>query len=187
MTNLATIEKVSIKKQTVAALLAVVAAVALPQLFHVMGYLSGLGTTLGEIFLPMHLPILFIGLLAGPYAGAIAGACSPLVSFALTGMPGSAMLPFMMLELCTYGVCSGLLRTAKMPCIGKVLIAQVSGRAVRAVALLLAVFVFHTTKLPISIIWNSIVVGIFGLVLQWTFIPLIMYRLNQNGSMTGRA
>ena len=93
----------------------------------------------------------------------------------------------MMLELCTYGVCSGLLRTAKMPCIGKVLIAQVSGRAVRAVALLLAVFVFHTTKLPISIIWNSIVVGIFGLVLQWTFIPLIMYRLNQNGSMTGRA
>ena len=182
MTNLATIEKVSIKKQTVAALLAVVAAVALPQLFHVMGYLSGLGTALGEIFLPMHLPILFIGLLAGPYAGAIAGACSPLVSFALTGMPGSAMLPFMMLELC-----SGLLRTAKMPCIGKVLIAQVSGRAVRAVALLLAVFVFHTTKLPISIIWNSIVVGIFGLVLQWTFIPLIMYRLNQNGSMTGRA
>ncbi len=102
MTNLATIEKVSIKKQTVAALLAVVAAVALPQLFHVMGYLSGLGTALGEIFLPMHLPILFIGLLAGPYAGAIAGACSPLVSFALTGMPGSAMLPFMMLELCTY-------------------------------------------------------------------------------------
>lgn len=184
MTNLATIEKVSIKKQTVAALLAVVAAVALPQLFHVMGYLSVLGTALGEIFLPMHLPILFIGLLAGPYAGAIAGACSPLVSFALTGMPGSAMLPFMMLELCTYGVCSGLLRTAKMPCIGKVLIAQVSGRAV---ALLLAVFVFHTTKLPISIIWNSIVVGIFGLVLQWIFIPLIMYRLNQNGSMTGRA
>ena len=183
MTNFATIEKVSIKKQTVAALLAVVAAVALPQLFHVMGYLSGLGTALGEIFLPMHLPILFIGLLAGPYAGA----CSPLVSFALTGMPGSAMLPFMMLELCTYGVCSGLLRTAKMPCIGKVLIAQVSGRAVRAIALLLAVFVFHTTKLPISIIWNSIVVGIFGLVLQWTFIPLIMYRLNQNGSMTGRA
>lgn len=170
-----------------AALLAVVAAVALPQLFHVMGYLSGLGTALGEIFLPMHLPILFIGLLAGPYAGAIAGACSPLVSFALTGMPGSAMLPFMMLELCTYGVCSGLLRTAKMPCIGKVLIAQVSGRAVRAIALLLAVFVFHTTKLPISIIWNSIVVGIFGLVLQWTFIPLIMYRLNQNGSMTERA
>ena len=180
MTNLATIEKVSIKKQTVAALLAIVAAVALPQLFHVMGYLSGLGTALGEIFLPMHLPI-------GPYAGAIAGACSPLVSFALTGMPGSAMLPFMMLELCTYGVCSGLLRTAKMPCIGKVLIAQVSGRAVRAIALLLAVFVFHTTKLPISIIWNSIVVGIFGLVLQWNFIPLIMYRLNQNGSMTGRA
>ena len=36
MTNLATIEKVSIKKQTVAALLAVVAAVALPQLFHVL-------------------------------------------------------------------------------------------------------------------------------------------------------
>ena len=102
----------SVKVQALATLAAIIGAVAIPQIFHVVGAISGLGTGLGEAFLPMHLPIILVGLLAGPYAGAIAGAFGPLVSFALSGMPGLAMLPFMVNVLAAYGLFAGLLRTA---------------------------------------------------------------------------
>lgn len=53
------------------ALLAVLAAVAVTQVFHLLGAASGLGTALGEAFLPMHLPVILVGLLAGPYEGGL--------------------------------------------------------------------------------------------------------------------
>ena len=90
--------KLSLGTKTAATLLAIVAAVVLPQLFHVIGAVSGQGTMLGVAFLPMHLPIIFVGLIAGPAVGAIAGAAAPLVSFLLSGMPMLAMLPLMNVE-----------------------------------------------------------------------------------------
>lgn len=169
--------RLSVKAQTLAALAAIIGAVVLPQIFHVMGAVSGLGTKLGEVFLPMHLPIILAGLLAGPFAGAAAGFLSPMVSFALSGMPGAAMLPFMMIELCAYGLFSGLLRNVNIPVTGKVLAAQVGGRAVRAAAILVSVYVFGNTAVPASIILTSISVGIFGIVLQLVLIPLLVYRV----------
>lgn len=102
--------RLSLKVQVIATIAAIAGAVILPQFFHLLGAISGLGSALGETFLPMHLPIILVGLLAGPYAGAISGLFGPLLSFALSGMPGAYMLPFMMIELCVYGLVSGLLR-----------------------------------------------------------------------------
>ena len=170
-------KKLSVKAQTIATVIAVVSAVVLPQIFHILGAVSGLGTTLGETFLPMHLPIIMVGLLTGSYAGAIAGLVSPLISFWLTGMPTSAMLPFMMIELCVYGLTAGLMRNTKMPTFFKVVITQFAGRAVRAAAILVAVYGFASTAVPVAIIWKSVAVGIFGIVMQWAFLPLIVYRV----------
>lgn len=175
-------QKLSVGTQALAAVTATVSAVVLPQIFHLLGMMSGLGSALGETFLPMHLPILLVGLLAGPYAGAAAGLLSPLASFALTGMPASAMLPFMMIELCIYGLTSGLLRDIRFPTIGKVLCAQVAGRAVRAVAILLAFYAFGSHAVPVAVIWKSIGAGIFGLILQWVLLPLLMYRIEHSAS-----
>ncbi len=169
--------RLSVKVQTLATITAIVWAVALPQIFHFFGAFSGLGTALGETFLPMHMPIILVGLLAGPYAGAISGLLGPLMSFALSGMPGTVMLPFMMIELCAYGLFAGLLRNHKMPTIGKILIVQIGGRVVRAAAILLAVFAFGNESIKIATIWLSISTGIFGLALQWSFLPLIVYRV----------
>ena len=172
--------KLSIGAQGLAALCALIAAVALPQLLHVMGTLSGLGTALGEIFLPMHLPIILVGLLAGPLAGSLSGALAPLVSFALTGMPLTTMLPFIMIELATYGLCAGLLRNRKLPTAVKVVLVQLGGRALRTIAILLAVLAFgHGVAL--ATIWTSIARGLIGLALQWTLIPLILYRFDHAG------
>ncbi len=167
--------RLSVKIQTLVAIAAVASAVAVPQIFHALGAALGLGTTLGESFLPMHLPILFVGLLAGPYAGAAAGMFGPLVSFAFSGMPGIAMLPFMMLELCTYGLTAGLFRNAKIPVVMKVLLAQITGRIIRAAAILVVVYGLGSGSVPLASIWLSIDKGIYGIVLQWTLLPVIMH------------
>lgn len=169
--------RLSVKAQTLATLAAVIGAVAMPQLFHVMGSVSGLGTMLGETFLPMHLPIILVGLLAGPYAGAISGLLGPLCSFALSGMPGAAMLPFMMIELCSYGLFAGLLRNVKLPAIAKVVLVQIAGRVIRAAAILIAIYAFGNKGINVATIWKSIETGLFGLCLQWVLLPLLVYRV----------
>ncbi len=179
MTNIKTLNKpvLSLKTQTIAAVLAVVSAVVLPQIFHILGAVSGLGTALGEAFLPMHLPIILTGLLAGPFAGAAAGIASPILSFMISGMPSPVILPFMVIELCVYGLSSGLLRNVKMPDIAKVFSVQIIGRAVRAAAILTAVYAFGFEKLNPAIIYTSIITGLFGIILQLTVIPLAVFRI----------
>lgn len=171
----------SLKMQILAVIGTVAGAVALPQIFHVIGGISGLETALGETFLPMHIPVLLAGFLAGSTVGALAGLISPLLSFALTGMPSSAMVVFMMIELCAYGVFSGLLKNAKIPTVAKVLSVQIIGRVIRAVAIVFAVYVLNKTQIGVAVIWKSIVTGIPGILLQLVLIPLAVFRVeNKN-------
>lgn len=165
----------SFKMQTLAAFAAVAGAVALPQFFHFIGAASGTGTALGEMLLPMHLPIILVGFLAGPYAGAVSGLLAPLVSFAFSGMPGAAMLPFIMIELCIYGLTAGLLCNVKFPVLAKVVAVQLAGRAVRAAAILLSVYAFGNESVCAAVILTSITAGFFGLCLQWLLIPLAVH------------
>lgn len=163
--------KLSLSTKAAATVLAIVAAVALPQLFHVIGAVSGQGTMLGVAFLP----IIFVGLIAGPAVGAIAGAAAPLASFLLSGMPMLAMLPLMMVELCAYGLVAGLLREVKLPSLAKVVIAQLAGRVVLTAATAIAVFAFGSSK-AVAATWTSdLAAGLPGLALQWALIPLAAY------------
>lgn len=178
MTRQKDIPKLTFRTQALAAFGAIAGAVALPQIFHVLGALSGLGTALGETFLPMHLPIILAGLMAGPYAGAVAGLLGPLVSFALSGMPGQAMLPFMMIELAVYGLAAGLLKDTKMPVLAKVVLIQIAGRLVRAAAIVAGVSLLGVQGVKIPVIWNSILTGLPGLALQWLLLPLLVFWIN---------
>ena len=169
----ADLPKLSLSIKAAATVLAIVAAVALPQLFHVIGAVSGQGTMLGVAFLPMHLPIIFVGLIAGPAAGA--GAAAPLASFLLSGMPMLAMLPLMMVELFAYGLVAGLLREVKLPSLVKVVIVQLAGRVVLTAATAIAVFAFGSSK-TVAATWTSdLAAGLPGLALQWALIPLAAY------------
>lgn len=164
------------KQKTFAAVVAVIAAVALPQLLHVLGSASGLGAKLGEALLPMHLAIILVGLLAGPIVGAAAGLVSPMLSFMLSGMPSEVALPFMALELAVYGLVSGLLARSHMHVFFKLLIVQVMGRLLRAAAILIAFYGFKGV-LPASTIWNGIIAGLPGILLQWVLVTLIIFRV----------
>lgn len=174
------VKKLSVRARVLATLGAIVAAVALPQACHLIGATSGVGSALGEALLPMHLPILLAGLLAGPLVGTTVGVLAPLLSFALTGMPRAALLPFMLIELGVYGAVAGLLSRKRMPVLLRVLLAQLAGRAVRAAAILVAAYGFSYTAVPVSIIWTSVRVGLFGILLQWILLPLIVYRVKRD-------
>mgnify|MGYP007006871494 CR=1 FL=1 len=144
MENTLTRKKQIITAKALTTVIGITLSVAIPQLFHVIGIVSGTGSLPGSAFLPMHLGVFFTALLAGPAVGAVTGAVSPLLSFALTGMPSAALLPFMMIELTVYGLVCGLLKN---------------------------------TAVSPTIILSSIASGLPGLVLQWTLLPLLIYRV----------
>lgn len=170
-------QKLSIKTQAIAAFVAIILAVALPQFFHIAGRAFGLGTGLGEIFLPMHLPVIMVGIFAGPYVGAIVGIASPIISTLLTGMPNAIMLPFMMAELFAYGLSAGMLRNTSMPTLAKVGLTQIIGRLFRAIAVVIAVYALSNTSVAVASIWTSIYTGIIGIVLQLIVIPPVVKSL----------
>lgn len=90
-----------------------------------------------------------------------------------------AMLPFITIEVAVYGFSAGLFRNVKMPTFGKVLLAQILGRAVRAVAILAAVYVLRNTIIKPAIILTSIKTGFAGIVLQWMLIVAVVYLVQK--------
>lgn len=167
------------KKQMLAALAAVAAAVVLPQIVHLIGRFTGTGAALGNMLLPMHFPIFLIGLWAGPIAGGVAGCLCPLISYAITGMPSESLVPFMMLELALYGITIGLLRSSNMPEVLKVIVAQVVGRVVRAALILLVFYGLGETAVAPSVIWTSLYMGVLGMAIQWIGVPAVVKALEK--------
>lgn len=175
--NTMTFTKRTVTTKALITTIAVFAAIALPQIFHVIGTLSGTGSAVGTAFLPMHIPVLLAGFLGGPVVGLIAGILSPIISFGISGMPGAVVLPFIIAELAAYGLAAGLLSKVKMTSFTKLLIVQVAGRVVRAAAILLAIYAFGNTKLTAAAIPAFVMDGLFGIVLQWAFVPLFIDRI----------
>ena len=184
MVNTLLIQKrkpLSISVQAAATVLAVVAAVAVPQFFHWLGIVSGAGKAPGVAFSPMHLPIILVGFLAGPYAGLISGLLGPVVAHYMSGMPNAMQLPFMMVELAGYGLSAGLLRSIRLPLVAKTLVALIAGRLFRMIACVIAFYLLGNEKmLPMSI-WTSIPRVLPGIVLQLVLIPLIVFRVENRG------
>lgn len=127
--------------------------------------------------MPMHLPVLLAGLLGGPIAGVIVGMASPLVSFTISGMPLAGSLPFMMLELAAYGFIGGVLSGKNIPILVKLMIIQAAGRAVRILAVLIAIYGLESQIVQLSSITDMVTLSLPGILLQWVLVPLILYRV----------
>ena len=57
----------------------------------------------------------------------------------------------------------------------KVLLAQITGRMIRAAAILVAVYGLGSESVPLASIWMSIGTGIYGIILQWALLPVIVH------------
>ena len=162
---------VKITVKTTLSVLLVVLAVALPQMTHAIG-----GAQAGTIYMPMYLPALLAGVLLGWKWGLAVGLLSPVASYAFTtltmstAMPNLTRLPYMILEIGTYGLVSGLFsrRVEKAPYLAfpAVLSAQLAGRAVYLIYNLIAGRDFMS-------LWSGICTGMVGLWLQAIIVPVV--------------
>lgn len=76
----------------------------------VLPFLTGQIPEIGNMFLPMHLPVFILAMISGPQCGAIVGFVLPLLRSLILGMP--PLFPnaiAMSFELATYGLVSGLI------------------------------------------------------------------------------
>lgn len=154
--------------------LAIAGGVCLPQIFHALGVITGLGASVGQTLLPMHIPVFFAGMLMGKREGAVVGLVSPVVSFLLSGMPTAYMLPFMVIELAAYGWFSGFFAEKKMGDIANLVLAMLIGRALRMAVMASAVALFSFGGFKPSFVLTGVTVGWPGIILQLLLIPTVM-------------
>lgn len=158
--------------------------ILMPQIFHAV-------PNAGSIFLPMHIPVLLCGLLCGPVMGAICGALTPVVSWAIFGMPPApnALVP-MVFELLVYGLVAGILnivfsknvRTRKIAYIPSLVAAMLAGRIVSIIVklILLAGIMGGTVNdVFIAALMGGFVTCWPGVIIQLVFIPALMAVLKK--------
>ena len=182
--NILTLKKYSHKtKLTVKSIVAVslvALAVVLPQIVHLAAGQAG-----GVTWLPMYLPVLLAGCLLGTSLGLAVGVASPLVSFALTSMWGSAMpaaarLPFMIAELAVFAAVSGLFSKNIFKnglfAFAATALAIVCGRAV----FMLSVIVFQSVApFTPALVWSQIQSGLAGAAAQAVLVPLVVMAVRR--------
>ena len=169
---------VGIKRMAVTAVL-IAAGIVLPVVFHMIPAAVG-----GRALLPMHIPILFAGLVAGPVYGFFAGLITPILSSMATGMPAAGLVTYrMMVELSVYGAVAGVsmkfVRTNRtsIDLYISLLAAMVAGRIAAGLA---QAFVFFDGAYYIGL-WISsyFVTSLPGIVMQLIFIPVIYFALEK--------
>jgi niacin transporter len=171
----------SARKVTVGGLF-IALSILLPQIFHLAGT-----PQVGQVLLPMHLPVLLSGFILGPVFGCMVGAASPVLSAMLTGMPMLDRLPFMVVELAGYGLISGLfyqtlqLRGKKFGAIVSLVSAMIFGRLLYALMAFVAADLLNLSALGVAAVAESVVKGISGIFVQLLLIPTMIYILERSG------
>lgn len=155
------------------AALCVALGLILPVLFHMIGA--------GSVFLPMHIPVLLCGLLFGWQYGAACGVVIPLLSSLLTGMPPIfPTAPAMMLELCAYGLLTGVFyRKLRWNVYPALIVAMLGGRVISGFAN--AIFLGMANK-PYgfaAFLSGAFIQAVPGIIIQIVFIPVIVLALGK--------
>jgi hypothetical protein len=169
----------SIRGKAIATGLAVASAIVLPQALHALGAATGVGPAVGQSLLPMFWPVLLVALLAGPLAGVAAGLLSPLLAFALSGMPALPMLLPITTQLVVLAAVAGLLAKTKVPLVANCVAAVVASWLVR-----LAVVAISGGS-AISV-WDAVVSGWPGLLVLLVAVPLIGILVGKSANRAER-
>ncbi len=151
----------------------------------VLPFLTGQIKEIGNMLLPMHIPVMLCGLVCGPQYGLIVGAVVPIMRSALFGMP--VMFPSaigMAFELATYGFVIGyLFKHAKWKCIKSLyrclLIAMISGRVIWGIVQSCLLGLGENGFTLSMFLSGAILKAVPGIILQLVLIPAIMLILGK--------
>lgn len=155
----------------------------------VLPFFTGQIPQVGNMMLPMHLPVLLCGLICGWQYGGILGFILPCLRFILFGMP--PLFPIgisMAFEMAVYGSVIGLaFEKCKVKSVGtlyaSLILAMLSGRVIWGI---IRMIIAGATQSAFT--WQLFIAGAFlnaipGIIFQFFVIPSVMMALNKIGLM----
>lgn len=153
----------------------------------VLPFLTGQIPEVGNMMLPMHIPVLLCGLICGWQYGAVLGFVLPLLRYLIFGMPvlfptGTAMA----FELMTYGLVIGLVYTlSRWKCIislyRALIAAMIAGRIVWAAAQMILLGVSGGAFTMKIFLAGAFFNAVPGIIIQLILIPTVMIALGRTG------
>jgi len=150
--------------------------VVLPRAFHAI-------PNAGSVMLPMHIPVLLCGLICSWQYGLACGILTPVLSHLITGMPPTAYLPPMIVELAVYGLLAGILvhviktKNFLLNTYASLLIAMIGGRICYGIVNAL---IFRAGKYSMQIwLTSGFVTALPGIVIQLIVIPALCLALKK--------
>lgn len=150
----------------------------------VLPFFTGQIPEIGNMLLPMHLPVLLAGyIVGGPYAMMV-GAVAPLLRSAIWGMP--PLFPKaigMAFELAAYGfVCGTIYSKSKKDTkavFASLIIAMIAGRIVWGVVSMVLYGIMSNTFTVAIFMTEAFVNAVPGIVIQLVLIPLLVSALKR--------
>ena len=147
-------------------------------------FLTGQIQTLGNMLCPMHIPVLLCAYICGYRWAAAVGFISPLLRYAIFGMP--PIMPAgvsMAFELLTYGLVAGLLyeklKKNTLNIYVSLIISMISGRVVWGIARLIISGVTGTEFTWQLFIGGAVLQAVPGIILHILLIPVIVMALRR--------
>lgn len=166
-------------KDLIMAAILIVIGIVLPMAFHFFGIN-------GTIFSPMHIPVLFSGLVLGPSLGLIVGILTPILSYLITNIPTMPFLWVMTIELGLYGFISGVFyKKLGIKLMPSLIFSMILGRVGGALSIMLFTLVFELNlPSPLTFIKRTTITAIPGIIIQFLLIPaLTKFYNNKNRSI----
>lgn len=153
----------------------------------VLPIITGGIPTIGNMLLPMHIPVLLCGLICGWQYGLVIGFVAPLLRSVLFGMP--PMYPValaMAFELAAYGLIIGLVYAAVhkrglAALYISLLTAMIGGRLVWGVAEILLLGLAGNSFTFQAFLSGALLTAVPGILLQLVLIPAVMVALDRTG------
>ena len=158
----------------------------------VLPFLAGQIQQIGNMLLPMHIPVLLCGLICGWQYGAAVGFVLPLLRSATFGMPPIYPVAIAMaFELATYGFASGFLYArSRWQCVIALyrclIAAMIAGRLVWGAAEIILLGLRGNAFTWEAFLAGAVLNAIPGIILQLVLIPVIMVALSKSGLVTFR-
>lgn len=152
----------------------------------VLPFFTGQIPQIGNMLLPMHLPVLLCGLICGWQYGGIVGFALPLFRYALFGTPPMPMGIAMAFEMAAYGAVVGFLYArSRWQCVIALyrclIIAMAAGRVVWAAARIVLTGVASVPFTWELFLSGALLTAIPGIILQLVAIPAIMVAMDRTG------
>lgn len=169
-------KKISYVKKAILTAACIALCVVLPMAFHAI-------PNAGNIYCPMHMPVLLCGLVCGWPFGLLCGVAGPVLSSLFTGMPSMAYLPAMIIELAVYGLTAGLLmqvvhtKRVMADLYISLVVALLAGRIVAGASRAL-IFASGSYSLE-AWVTSYFVTALPGLLIQLALLPVIAVALEK--------